>query len=113
MVTQQKMEFERWKAELEASTRIVIAEIGAGSRGDGTTEPMRPTTSYLGSMVGDAVKAANAEVVGALGQQMELQAQQNAASVAAMIEGLSRLVEGMNRPKRIVRGIDGRAVGVE
>jgi hypothetical protein len=113
MVTQQKMEFERWKAELEASTRIVIAEIGAGSRGDGTTEPMRPTTSYLGSMVGDAVKAANAEVVGALGQQMALQAEQNAASVAAMIEGMSRLVEGVNRPKRIVRGMDGRAVGVE
>ena len=113
MATQQQMEFERWKSELEASTRIVIAEIGAGSRGDGTTEPMRPTTSYLGSMVGDAVKAANAEVVGALGQQMALQAQQNAASVAAMIEGLSRLVEGMNRPKRIVRGPDGRALGVE
>jgi hypothetical protein len=96
--------FEKWKAELDASTRIVIAEMAAGREPTGAGVPT--ISSVIGGGVSEAVRAANAEVIEKLTNPvMQMQAE--------TIGAIRELVAGMNRPKRIVRGMDGKAVGVE
>ena len=96
--------FEKWKAELDASTRIVIAEMAAGREPTGAGVPT--ISSVIGGGVSEAVRAANAEVIEKLANPvMQMQAE--------TIGAIRELVAGMNRPKRIVRGMDGKAVGVE
>ena len=84
----QRMEFEKWKAELEASTRILVAQLGAQQ------------------MVAPEVEAAAADnVVDALGNPLLDMHRETLA-------GIQQLVAAMARPKTIVRGADGRAVGL-
>lgn len=124
LADQRREAFERWKAELDSSTRIVIAELAAGARAKaaqsgGEEEPgeagedelaERPTSAMvsggLGGMVSDVVRAANADVIEKLSADIQ-------SSNAAMLETLQSLVQQLARPKRIVRGPDGRAMGVE
>ena len=96
--------FERWKAELDASTKIVIAEMAAGREPTGAGVPT--ISSIVGGGVSEAVRAANAEVIEKLaGPVMSMQSE--------TLGAIRELVATMNKPKRIVRGMDGRAVGVE
>lgn len=105
-----KESFERWKAELDSSTKIVIAELSAGAKAEGQDGKPRPdgaqASTMLSGMMGEAVRSASADVVEKLGTQMQ-------ETNAAMLGALQSLVEQLGRPKRIVRGPDGRAVGVQ
>jgi hypothetical protein len=84
----QRMEFEKWKAELEASTRILVAQLSAQQ------------------VVAPEVGAAAADnVVDAVGDPLLDMHRETLA-------GIQQLVAAMARPKTIVRGPDGRAVGL-
>jgi hypothetical protein len=48
-----------------------------------------------------------------LGQTLAESASQQAQTTQAMLATINALIQQMGRPKRIVRGADGRAVGVE
>lgn len=78
-LAQQKIEFDRWKAEFEAKTKIYIEEM--------------------------KIRSATPED--------ETQEQSNMAQVMQGLEILQAAVAKMSGPKRIVRGPDGRAVGIE
>lgn len=78
-LAQQKIEFDRWKAEFEAKTKIYIEEM---------------------------------KIRGATPED-ETQEQSNMAQVMQGLEILQAAVAKMSGPKRIVRGPDGRAVGIE
>ncbi|HXC40219.1 MAG TPA: hypothetical protein VN667_14875 [Burkholderiales bacterium] len=103
--------FDKWKAELENQTRIVVAEIqartqvktaamsaNAAREGEGVTEldgeGNRQPTSALSALV-ETINANMAQLV-----------QQHAAANQA-------LVAELRRPKQVVRGPDGRLVGVQ
>jgi hypothetical protein len=84
----QRMEFEKWKAELEASTRILVAQLSAQQ------------------IVAPEVGAAAADnVVDAVGDPLLDMHRET-------LTGIQQLVAAMARPKTIVRGPDGRAVGL-
>lgn len=82
-------EFERWKVELDAATRIMIAQIAASSN-------VQP----------EAETAADDVVEQDLGPSLQ-------DMHAQTLAGIQQLVGAMARPKRVVRGADGRVVGVE
>jgi hypothetical protein len=49
----------------------------------------------------------------ALNQTLATQAEQQAQATMMQAQALSQLAQAMMAPKRVVRGADGRAVGVE
>lgn len=78
-LAQQKLDFDRWKSEFEAQTKIYIEEM-----------------KIRGSTPGDATQ-----------QQTDM------AGVMQSLQVLQTVVAQMSGPKRIVRGPDGRAIGIE
>ena len=98
-----KEEYERWKAELDAATKIMVARIGSNP---GVDLPV--------------VEAAAAQITNELGgtivQAMDkiTALHDNMANLHG--ESMQNIGEAMQRltaPKRIVRGPDGKAIGVE
>lgn len=101
----QKEAFERWKAELDSATKIEIAKIGK--------------EDYVSPEMAD-VKADTQTFVAQLGQGLQdainnMAAAHQGMAVAhqATMDRLGEVMGAMQSPKRIVRGPDGRAVGVE
>ncbi len=88
--------FNRWKAELEAATKIMVAEIGAKASLD------------------------QAQVKATQAAQQDLQAaakgDEQQASLADLhgktLDALRSMMEQMSKPREIVRGPDGRAMGL-
>ena len=98
----QEDEFNRWKAELEAATKVTVARIGANPGGD---PPLV-----------DAITASAARMAQELGTGL--------SQVSAMQEALAQtqndsndrmgnIMTALTAKKRIIRGPDGRAIGVE
>lgn len=84
----QRLDFDRWKAELEASTSILVAQLSA-------QQAVAPQVE----------NAATDNVVNAVGDPLLDMHRETLA-------GIQQLVAAMARPKTIVRGPDGRAVGL-
>lgn len=87
---QQRLEFERWKAELDARVRLRIAQIGKEQSGDDILNE-----------VGDSFAM---EAPSPMDKLAEMHAQ-TALSIA-------QLAESLQRPKQIVRDAAGKAVGI-
>lgn len=77
---QQRIEFERWKAELDAQTRIYIEQM----------------------------KSAQAQPLDTNGDPNQIN-----NALAEALDGLRAAVERMSAPRTIIRGPDGRAIGVQ
>ena len=99
-------DFNRWKSELEAATKIMVARIGANPGVDlQTAEAAQAASDRVAQELG-------AGVSNALNQVTVLHADlanKHDESLQQVKQALSALMA----PKRIVRGPDGRAVGVE
>jgi hypothetical protein len=79
-LSQQQLDFDKWKVEFEAQTKIYIEEM-----------KMRGATS----------------------EDEDMQEQNGMADVLRGLEMLQASIAQMSGPKRIVRGPDGRAIGIE
>ncbi len=90
----QQFEFDKWKAELDASTKITVAEIAAKSAMDKTLATAQMT--------------ANNEVTEDLGGTPE-----KVDPHTQTLQAIQSLIEQMGKPKTIIRGPDGRATGVK
>lgn len=91
-------QFERWKTEFDAATRILIAQIGK--------QDVTPTV--------DAVEQASGQkMVMELGGTLQNAMTTMADTHAQTMQRIGDVMGAMHLPKRIVRGPDGRAVGVE
>lgn len=84
----QKLQFDQWKAELDSSTKIAVAQISAQSKS--------------GSLL-SAEQAANDEVGGTMGGQPKL---------SDVMDSLNQIVTHITSPKVVERGADGRAVAI-
>ena len=103
---QQKEQLERFKAELDAATKIMVARISANPGMDvPMLEQQQAVTDRVAQDVGTSVQATMQQLVGLYQNLMDTQAQ-NMAGIRAALAQLAA-------PKRIVRGPDGRAAGVE
>lgn len=116
---QRQEAFERWKAELDASTKITIAEISAKASLDATlmkaeTAANEEVSKDLGG--GDAKAKPKPRRKSPIDQLAEMHASSQEASDKnhkQTADALKGLAEAIGKPKRIVRGPDGRAIGME
>ena len=98
-----KEEYERWKAELDAATKIMVARIGSNP---GIDLPV--------------VEAAAAQITNELGgtivQAMDkiTALHDNMANLhGESMQNIGAAMQKLNAPKRVIRGPDGMVVGVE
>jgi hypothetical protein len=102
----QKQEADKYKADLDAAAKIMVARIAANP---GLDIPMF-----------EAQQQVNERVVADLGAEVKSQMDRLAMLYAQMAEDnrssmaqISAALASLSAPKRIIRGQDGRAVGVE
>jgi hypothetical protein len=94
--------YAKWEAELKAATQIEVALISAGQNAGGPAE--------------QATVAAQQDITKSLGDGFALiQEQSNkiAQAHASAMQQMHAALQLASAPKRIIRGPDGRAVGVE
>jgi hypothetical protein len=113
----QKLEFERqkaemeeqynrWKTELDAATKVTVARISANPGQDlQLLQAANAASERMTAELGDNVVAAVQQVAN-LHEDMANKANATMDNIASMIQTL-------NAPKRIIRGPDGKAIGVE
>ena len=112
-----QQEFERWKAELEARTKIEVAEIAAGAALD-AAEIKGANAGVEGDASG-AEKKAGKRKPGAIDRLAEMHTKNMEAHGQTLemhgktLDAIHGLAKQVSAPKRIVRGPDGRAQGVE
>lgn len=101
-----KERYERWKAELEASTKIMVARIAANPGLDlPLLEAQEAASRHIVAELGDNVATAINRMIDMQNQMAGMQGETN-----ARINGVMQMLAA---PKRIVRGPDGKAAGVE
>lgn len=102
----QKEQYERWKTELEAATKIMVARIGANPGLDiPALEAQQAVSEKIANELGGNVNMA-------LGHMANLHDRMANMHGEAM-NRIGEVMATLKAPKRIVRGPDGRAVGVE
>jgi hypothetical protein len=99
-------EFNRWKSELEAATKVTVARIGANPGVDiPLIEAATAASDRIASELGGNVQQAM--------QSMD-QMHQNMVNLhGSTMDKLGGVMQALTAPKRILRGPDGKAVGVE
>jgi hypothetical protein len=103
---QGREEYERWKAELDAATKVLVARIGANPGVD--------------LQMLEAEQAASEKITQELGvgvQNAVMQMAQIADNMANLhgqtMQGIGEAVKKLGAPKKVVRGADGLVIGVE
>jgi hypothetical protein len=94
----QREQFDRWKAELDAATKIMVAQIGKAD--------ITPSVDI-------AEQAASDHMVVALGNNLHQAMSSMADTHSQTMQRIGDVMSAMQAPKRIVRGPDGRAESVE
>lgn len=100
----QRLEFDKWKSQLEAETKIAVAEISAKS--SLVSAQISADTAKETTAMGTKSKEKIASVPG------EKQAEGESAITTALA-GLKEALETMSKPKTVIRGDDGRIIGVK
>lgn len=101
-----KEQFDRWKTELDAATKIMVARISANPGMDiPMIEAQQAAADTITKELGDNVRIAMDQMTNA---------QNNMANMhGESMQKLHAVLQAANAPKRIIRGADGRAMGVE
>ena len=91
--------YNRWKDELESATKVLIARIGANPGMDlPLIEAQQAASERITLELGD-------HVTQAMNRMADMQGQ--------TLQSIGGVMQALTRPKRIIRGVDGRAAGVE
>ena len=99
-------QFNRWKTELEAATKIMVARIGANPGLDiPLIEAQQADSDRVNAEVGENVRSA----IDHMAQMHENMAHMHGETMGR----IGGVMQTLAAPKRIVRGPDGKAVGVE
>jgi len=99
-------QFERWKADLDASTKIMVARISSNPGVDvPLLEVQQAAADNMTSALNENVRQVMDTIHEAHGNMANMHGE--------AMQRLDQAVQHMAAPKRIVRGPDGRAIGVE
>ena len=99
-------QFERWKADLDSATKIMVARIAANPGLDvPLLEAQQAASEHITQELSETVRQAIGHVVNAQNDMANMH--------GTAMQKLHETVQMLNAPKRIVRGPDGRAQGVE
>ena len=101
-----KEKYERWKTELDAATKIMVARISANPGMDiPMIEAQQAAADTITKELGDNVRMAMDQMTNAHNNMANMHGES--------MQKLHDVLRAANSPKRIVRGPDGRAMGVE
>ena len=100
---QSKQQFEQWKIEFQEATKITVAEIAAKTQMDQALMAAEQAANEKDAVELDG--QVTAEKTDQLGKMAEMHGQ--------TLEALKSLSETMAKPKKIIRGKDGRVEGVQ
>ena len=99
-------QFDRWKTELDAATKIMVARIAANPGMDlPMIEAQQAATQTITDDLGNNVRMAMDQMTSAHNNMANMHGE--------AMNKLHDVLQAASAPKRIVRGPDGRAVGVE
>ena len=117
----QKLEFEKWKTQLENDTKVLIAEMQA--KKDIKTTAMSinakdaETLTEVGEDGEEQPTSALSSLIEAINQNMAslvaMQAQHNQDLMMQQQVAHDNLVQQITRPKAVLRGADGKIIGVQ
>jgi len=96
-------EYERWKAELDAATKIMVARIGSNPGVD------LPVVEAAAAQITNELGAPIADAVNRMVEMHDQMANMHGQTMQNIGEAMQRL----NAPKRVIRGADGLVIGVE
>lgn len=106
MKMQANAEMEKWKTELESATKIMVARIGANPGLDiPLMDAQQAASEKITAELGNDVKNALAHMAVVHDNMANLHGQS--------MERVGNMMQVLAAPKRIVRGADGKAIGVE
>ena len=118
----QKLEFDKWKAQLDNDTKVLIAEISsktdlhlksldinAAKDQETLTEVTPDGIEQPTSALSGLVEAINQN----LGMMVATQAQHNQDLMMQQQAAHQNLVQQLTKPKQVVRGADGKIIGVQ
>jgi hypothetical protein len=118
----QKLEFEKYKADLDNQTKVVVAEINAKTdlhlksldinaarEQEGLTEVTMGGIEQPTSALSSLVEAINNNMA----TMVAVQAQHNTDLLSQQQMAHQNLVQQLTKPKQVVRGADGKIVGVQ
>ena len=113
-----KLQLEQWKAQLDADTKIAIAQLQAqnsmkqhvlslnsNKEQEGLLELSETGDMQPNSALSSLVEAVNAN----MGQMMAIANQQN----QAILQHQADIAQNLNRPKQVIRDINGKIIGVQ
>lgn len=129
-IEKMKLEFERWKAELDAATKITIAEISAKASLDqsliqaeasANAEVNADLTDGGEGVAKEQAKSAKrtkgidrlAEMHAKTTESQGKMHQQAMEAHGKTSEMVGKLAEAMSRPKKVIRGADGKVSGIQ
>jgi len=99
-------EYERFKAELDASTKIMVARIGSNPGIDlPVVETVAAQLDNLGNNLGGAISSAMDKIA--------MMHDQMANSHGESMQNIGMAMQKLAAPKKVVRGADGLVIGVE
>jgi hypothetical protein len=101
-----KEQFERWKADLDASTKIMVARIASNP---GVDVPLLEVQQAAADNMTTALNENVRQVMDTMNEAHGSMANMHGEAM----QRLDQAMQHMAAPKRIVRGPDGRAIGVE
>lgn len=118
----QKLEFEKYKADLDNQTKVVVAEINAKTdlhlksldinaarEQEGLTEVTLEGIEQPTSALSGLVEAINNNMA----TMVAVQAQHNTDLLTQQQMAHQNLVQQLTKPKQVVRGADGKIIGVQ
>jgi hypothetical protein len=113
----QKLQFEQWKAQLDADTRIMIAEMGSKTslkQSSMTINASKDPLMELDDMGDEQPATPLTDLINAVNNNFaQMLAVQEQNFNAMQAQKHEELIAQLSRPKQIVRGADGRIVGVK
>lgn len=106
MEIRSRQEMEKWKAELESATKIMVARIGANQ---GLDLPMNEAQQAAADKISaDLSEHMNTAINHMVGMQNNM-----ANMHGETMDKIGTAMQMLSAPKRVVRGPDGKVMGVE
>jgi hypothetical protein len=114
----QKLQFEQWKAQLDSDTRVLIAEMGSKTSLKQSAMTINASKEQEGILElndnGDEQpNSALAGLIDAVNQNYAQMIQMSTMQNEVMLQKQAEMVANLSRPKQIVRGADGKIIGVQ
>jgi hypothetical protein len=114
----QKLQFEQWKAQLDADTRVMIAEMSSKTSLKQSAMTINASRDQEGVLeMGDngeeQPNSALAGLIEAVNNNYAQMIQMSTMQNEVMLQKQAEMVANLSRPKQIVRGADGKIIGVQ